>query len=1236
MTNGCGHRCVRLFGVFSLLGALFASLMLPGITPQQGVLAAPPGALGPPVVTAAVKHDTSAPLRDLVASPSTSTLPRARPLRPTGGSGSNSPDGAVQSSAKGPKVGTTPGLSFPGVGQGDYSFSDNVAPPDTEGAVGLTQYVQWVNTSFAVFDKTTGAIVQAPRAGNTFWAGFGGDCQNLNDGDPIIEYDSLANRWVATQFAVSNGTTTGFLQCIAVSTTSDATGSYNRYVFNYGTNAFNDYGKLGIWPDAYYASYNIFNGPGTSFTGPMACAFDRAKMIAGQAATQQCFQLLNSFSTILPSDLTGTNPPPVGSPNFYFGLGANSLNEWQFHVDFTTPANTTFTGPTNIPVTAFTNACNTSVRGACIPQPSTTTVLESLGDRPMYRVAYRHFTDGHESLVLDHAVVAGTSVGVRWYEIRTPLTPTVYQQSTYAPDANYRWMGNLAMDKAGNIALGYSVSSSTVNPSIRYTGRLATDTLNTMQTEATLQGGGGAQNAGLERWGDYSAMTVDPVDGCTFFYTNEYLKATGSFNWSTRVDSFKFPSCGAVAISSLSPISVPAGNPTFTLTVNGSGFVSGATVLFNGAARTTTFVSATQLTATIPASDVAARGTPQITVRKPDASVSNAYGLFVFTPFANPSAGVGTLGPTLYAYVRGLDNGVYVDPTNNGSNYAGYAKVADGASTTPAAAPLGGRLELALRGLDNNLYLNATPDGYNYLGFISVGAGTCGAPALATLGSTLYIFACGLDNNLYFNTTTDGSTFGGWRGFGSGVVASVPAVTVIGGTLYVAVRGLDNNIYVNSTPDGVNFAGWRSVPSGAVPAAPSLAGLNGVLYLSVQGADNNIYVNSSLDGGYTWRNWYGPGVNAITAAPSLGVVNNTLVVLARGQDGNAYANTTYDGYNFNGWHSLFAGGRPTPAGSQGPTAVSGAPAPSAQSGLTSAPGSVKIAQPGGAIAEPGKALPSAPTVAKPTTPPGGTVKGTAFPTGPTTAQPATTAPTLPVEASAPVAKAPAPPVVVTAPVTTQPVIPAPAAATAPTTGSGASSVAFAPVTPFTDSADHRFFSQTNHSISFGFKSYWEANGSVALLGLPISEEFAEQGADGRTHTVQYFERARLEYHPEFKGTPFETELGLLAREVTVGRASDPAFQPVSAEQAPAGGVYYSETGHTLGAPFTTFWETKGGLTAFGYPISEPMQEKNADTGQTYTVQYFERYRMEYHPDTGGIELGRLGVEVAQQRGNLPH
>jgi hypothetical protein len=580
-----------------------------------------------PFVHHSVHNDVSPALRDLpTVNALTQRAPHeAEPLRriplPFGLKPANEPDMVHQQTAPLAPATHAPaiGLGFEGLGNGALGFTPNAAPPDTNGAVGATQYVQWVNESFAVFNKSTGALIAGPTAGNSLWSGFGGGCQNNNDGDPIVTYDKAANRWVFSQFSVS---TTPFLQCVAVSTTSDATGTYNRYSFQYSN--FDDYPKMGVWTDAYYITFNMFSNV---FVGADACAYDRNAMLAGQPATQVCFQQGNSVGGLLPSDLDGSTAPPAGSPNFMVFFGSNNLNLFKFHVDFATPGNSTFTGPTVIPVAAFTPLCN---GGTCVPQPGTNQQLDSLADRLMYRLAYRNFGT-HESLVVNHSVVAGSSGGVRWYELQNPNgTVTLAQQSTFAPDSDFRWMGSIAMDKSGDMALGYSVSSSSTSPSIRFTGRAASDPANTMQAETTIINGTGSQTGGLNRWGDYSAMQIDPVDDCTFWYTQEYMKTTGSFNWNTRIANFKFPNCGGVATPdfslSASPgsVSVVQGsNGSSTITVNpvngftgsvslsASGLPAGVTATFNPTSTTgsSTLTFTASSTATVGTSTVTITGT---------------------------------------------------------------------------------------------------------------------------------------------------------------------------------------------------------------------------------------------------------------------------------------------------------------------------------------------------------------------------------------------------------------------------------------------------------------------------------------------------------------------------------------------------------------------------------------------------------------------------------------------------
>ncbi len=435
------------------------------------------------------------------------------------------------------------GAGIEGLGVGFPGFTVRYAPPDTNAAVGLTQVVQWVNTYFVVFDKATGAVVQAPTPGNALWAGFGGGCQKNNDGDPVVQYDKAAQRWVFTQFSVS---TKPYLQCFAISSADDLTApttTFTRFAFSFGNTNFPDYPKLGVWSDGYYLSFNIFRN-GFIFSGPKACVVDRATALAGGSPTMICAQLSSSTGSLLPSDLDGSTPPPFGSPDYFVTFGTNSLKVYKFHADFVVPSSSTFTGPTTLSVAAFSPACN---GGTCIPQPGTSQQLDSLADRLMYRFAYRNNNNGTESLVVNHSIkTTGAASTVRWYELRLASTvPSVFQTGTLdSSDGISRWMGSIAMDHGGNIALGYSVSKgSSIYPGIRITGRSCNDSPGTTQAETTIINGTGSQTANLNRWGDYSSMAVDPVDDKTFWYTTEYMTANGTFNWHTRLASFTIGTC---------------------------------------------------------------------------------------------------------------------------------------------------------------------------------------------------------------------------------------------------------------------------------------------------------------------------------------------------------------------------------------------------------------------------------------------------------------------------------------------------------------------------------------------------------------------------------------------------------------------------------------------------------------------------------------------------------------------
>lgn len=494
------------------------------------------------------KHDVSQPLRDTKPEPAWQ-----------GKAPENEPAAMVPPSVHvrdtvlqdwfSPLAMPTPIRNFEGVNN-----RNGVYPPDTNGDVGPNHYVQTVNLSYQIWNKS-GTSLLGPLNTNSIWSGFGGPCQNTNNGDPVVLYDPMADRWLISQFTSS----TPYGECIAISTGPDPTGSYYRYFFQLSTTIFYDYPHLGVWPDAYYMSANKFN------TGPSAAAiaFDRGQMLQGLAATYQEFGITNY--NLLPSDLDGSTPPPLGSPNYFLRFsGTNTLQLYKFHIDWFFPSLTTFTGPTNITVATFdSNMCGGS--RSCIPQPSTTVGLDAIPDRLMHRLAYRNLNGTTETLVANHTVdsTGANLAGVRWYEIRNPnSTPSVFQQGTYAPaDGTNRWMGSVAMDRVGDIALGFSASSSLVSPSIRYTGRLVTDTLGMLpQGEATLMNGSGSQTGTASRWGDYSMMAVDPTDDCTFWFTTEYIQTTGGAPWQTRIGSFRFPSCASA------PTLTPTITPTFTRT----------------------------------------------------------------------------------------------------------------------------------------------------------------------------------------------------------------------------------------------------------------------------------------------------------------------------------------------------------------------------------------------------------------------------------------------------------------------------------------------------------------------------------------------------------------------------------------------------------------------------------------------------------------------------------------------
>ncbi len=407
------------------------------------------------------------------------------------------------------------------------------APPDTNGDVGPNHYIQTVNIGIGIYSKTTG-VELVNISYNDFFDGTGTSCDNNNRGDPVALYDPLADRWIITDFSLPSGGP--FLECIAISQSGDpVSGGWYFYALNAGnaSGSWHDYPKLGVWPDAYYMSANMFDPA----AGAKVWALDRAAMLNGDPLTAVSFDLGSAYWSLLPANLRG-DPPPAGSPNYFASINfPNQLYLWEFHVDWVTPGNSTLTGPTALTVADIDFIWE-------IPQPSPGVLLDSLGDRLMMQLQYRNLGE-HESLWVNHTVASGGVAGVRWYEVRDPGgAPILYQQGTYQPDDQHRWMASLAVDQDGNMAVGYSVSSDSLYPGIRYAGRLAGEPLGVLpQSEASLIEGSGVQ-LGTDRWGDYSAMSVDPLDDCTFWYTQEYYETSSSRDWQTRIGAFKFPSCG--------------------------------------------------------------------------------------------------------------------------------------------------------------------------------------------------------------------------------------------------------------------------------------------------------------------------------------------------------------------------------------------------------------------------------------------------------------------------------------------------------------------------------------------------------------------------------------------------------------------------------------------------------------------------------------------------------------------
>ncbi len=464
-------------------------------------------------------------------------------------------------------------------------------PPDTEGDVGPNHYVQWVNVTLGVFSKT-GEILLPPIPGNTIWQGMNGPCDSCNNGDPIVLYDRYADRWVISQFVLPNvdAGRGPFYQYVAVSTSPDPMGSWYRYWFKWSDTMMNDYPKMGVWPDGYYITFNQFDYASQgNYAGAGVVVLNRDALLSGASEGQVDgirwdLGLVNPyFFSLLPAHLQGSQQPVGGAPCPLMELESDGLSLWNVHVDWANPEASTIglDGQPDqfIPVSPFDYDMCGGDR-YCIRQKATSSRLDAISSRLMYRLHYRQFPT-YASMVVNHTVdVDGTDHGgVRWYEFRDAGSGwEVYQEGTYAPDADSRWMGSVNLDRKGNVALAYSVSGRNTYPSIRFAGHATSDPLGVVgQGEASLMAGGGSQLWEGSRWGDYSTLSVDPTDDCTFWYTTEYYATSSLGNWTTRIGSFKFPGCTRLSIDSIQAAPESGQAPlqvAFVATATGQGTVS--------------------------------------------------------------------------------------------------------------------------------------------------------------------------------------------------------------------------------------------------------------------------------------------------------------------------------------------------------------------------------------------------------------------------------------------------------------------------------------------------------------------------------------------------------------------------------------------------------------------------------------------------------------------------------------
>lgn len=496
---------------------------------------------------------------------------------------------AVEQTQPGTRAALPVVASFDGLGA-DLHAGDTPPrnPSDNSLAVGPDHVMQTVNSQVAVFTKA-GRPVYGPVGTHTFFTGLGEVCGSRANGDAVVRYDQLANRWLVVMpifrravvqtapgavappgIAARPGQASNpgaaarpgspppppasppampadasYAICYAVSTTPDPVGPYHRYVFE--RTLFPDYPRPAVWPDGYY----VPTSTGDEVIQKHVCVVDRVKMLAGQPATEQCV-VVDGVNFLNTADLDGTTLPPAGAPNLVLAAGGTQLHHdldddglyvWKMHVDWTNAANTAIAGPRKIDVTPYRYLCGGQLTN-CVPQPGVERRLDAQGDKIMARLVYRN-VGGRGSLVAVHSVdTAAGGGGVRWYELRLDASgdPQLHQQGTYAPDGAYRWMASPAIDRHGNIAIGYSFGSAAAFPGQRLAARLVDDPKGELTFRETVLAEGAASQTNTLRWEDYTQTAMDPADDCTIWYVGDYLKA-GATSYSTRLAAVRLPTC---------------------------------------------------------------------------------------------------------------------------------------------------------------------------------------------------------------------------------------------------------------------------------------------------------------------------------------------------------------------------------------------------------------------------------------------------------------------------------------------------------------------------------------------------------------------------------------------------------------------------------------------------------------------------------------------------------------------